>query len=248
MCIVAGAIGASVVGGVLAGDAQEDAANAAAGAQRDASAAQIAESRRQFDEIRKLLEPYTKAGPQALTAQQNLIGLGGTAAQQQAIRALETSPQFTSLVKSGENAILQNASATGGLRGGNVQAALAQFRPNILSSLIEGQYAKLGGLTSIGQNAAAGVGNAGMASSSQINQALGNIGSAQAGAALASGQAQANMIGGISQGIGQLAGKLFSPTPQLTGADISAINTYNSGTANLGLAPSSGLPYGGLGF
>jgi len=239
-------IGATIIGGAMAGDAQEDAANAAAGATRESSAAQIAESKRQFDAIQKLLEPYTKAGPQALTAQQNLIGLNGAGAQQTAINQLQQSPQFGSLVQAGENAILQNASATGGLRGGNTQAALAQFRPNILSSLIESQYSKLGGLTSLGQNAAAGVGNAGMATTSSINQALGNIGSAQAGAALASGQAAQQQIGGITQGLGQAFGYLQKPA--LTANDIAAINTYNAGTSNLSLAPSSGLTPGGLSF
>ena len=179
-------VGTSLVGGYMASEAQGDAADTAANAQTQSSQAQIGESRRQFDEIRKLLEPYTTAGPGALSQQQALLGLSGAGAQRSAIGALEQSPQMQALTQQGENAILQNASATGGLRGGNIQAALAQFRPQILSSMIDSQYSKLGGLTSIGQNAAAGVGNAGMNASNQVNQALGNIGSAQAGAALAS--------------------------------------------------------------
>lgn len=190
--------GATVVGGYFASESAADAADSAAQAQGDASAAQISESRRQFNAIQDLLTPYTQAGTGALTAQQNLLGLNGTDEQQKAIGAISGSPQMAALLQQGENAILQNASATGGLRGGNTQAALAQFRPQLLSQLIQQQYSNLGGITSIGQNAAAGVGNAGQNSSNQIINALGQQGAAQAGAALASGQANAQMWGGIA--------------------------------------------------
>lgn len=197
--------GATVVGGIMSSRSASKAAKSAAGAQSDAAGAQIAvadaqiaESQRQFDSIQELLKPYTQAGTGALTGQQNLLGLNGAAAQQQAISALEGSPAMQALTQQGENAILQNASATGGLRGGNVQGALAQFRPQLLNQLIQQQYSNLGGLVSVGQNAAAGVGNAGQNSSNQIINALGQQGAAQAGAALATGQANANMWGGIA--------------------------------------------------
>jgi len=159
---------------------------------------QIEESQRQFDAIQELLKPYSQAGVGALGQQQALIGLSGADEQQRAIDALSSSPQMAALTTQGENAILQNESATGGLRGGNVQAALAQFRPQLLSQLIQQQYSNLGGLVSVGQNAAAGVGNAGQNSSNQIINALGQQGAAQAGAALAQGQAQAGMWNNIA--------------------------------------------------
>jgi hypothetical protein len=214
MCIAAAVIGASAVGGAISSNAQKKAAKGAAAAEVQAAEMQIEESRRQFDEIRQLMSPYVQAGNTALGQQQALLGLAGQDAQASAINALQGSSQFAALQQQGENAILQNAAATGGLRGGNTQGALAQFRPALLNQLIESQYSKLGGLTSIGQNAAAGVGNAGMTTTGQINQALGNMGSAQAGAALASGQATANAVGGVVNAIGFSAGKglgIFAP-------------------------------------
>lgn len=194
--------GAMVVGGYMASseasDAASDAASSAAQAQGQASDQSIAESQRQFNAIQELLRPYTSAGTSALGQQQALIGLNGQSAQQRAINAISQGPQMQAMQQQGENSILQNASATGGLRGGNTQGALAQFRPQLLNQLIQQQYGNLGGLTSIGQNAAAGVGNAGMQSSAQIQQALQQQGAAQAGSALAQGQAQSNMWGGIS--------------------------------------------------
>jgi curli biogenesis system outer membrane secretion channel CsgG len=199
-------VGGSLIGGVMSSNAQKKAANTAASAEIYAAELQMEESRRQFDEIRALMRPYVDAGNEAMNQQRALLGLSGQGAQASAINALQNSSQFAALQQQGENAILQNAAATGGLRGGNTQGALAQFRPALLNQLIESQYSKLGGLTSIGQNAAAGVGNAGMTTTGQINQALGNMGSAQAGAALARGQANANMIGGITNAFGTLAG------------------------------------------
>jgi hypothetical protein len=190
--------GATVVGGYMASKSASKAASSASAAQSRAADAQIAESQRQFDAIQELLKPYSEAGTGALAQQKALIGLGGAEAQQQAISALENSPTMQALTQQGETGILQNASATGGLRGGNVQAALAQFRPQLLSQLIQQQYSNLGGLVSVGQNAAAGVGNAGQNSSNQIIAALGQQGAAQAGNALAQGQAQAGMWNNIA--------------------------------------------------
>lgn len=243
MCIAAAIAGSTIVGGVISADAQRSASNKASDAQSASAQAQIGESRRQFDEIRKLLEPYTTAGTGALSQQQALLGLSGAGAQRSAISALEQSPQMQALTQQGENAIRQNASATGGLRGGNIQAALAQFRPQILSSMIENQYSKLGGLTSIGQNAAAGVGNAGMNASNQVNQALGNIGSAQAGAALASGQAQAGFANTLGQVGGFVGSRLFGGSGITPSAG--SVDAYNSiGNVQFGAGDTSGLGFG----
>lgn len=194
--------GATLIGGAMSSNSQKKAANKAADAQLESTRLGIAEQQRQFDAIQKLLAPYVQAGNQAIGAQGNLIGLNGNAKQAAAIKALESSPQFTSLVHQGENAILQNASATGGLRGGNVQAALGQFRPSMLSSLIQQQFDRLGGFTSLGQNAAAGVGNAGMQTGSAISGLLQQQGAARAGAALAGGRAQANTWNSAANAVG----------------------------------------------
>lgn len=194
----------TLLGGIMGGKSQEKAANTAAGAQTEAARLGIEEQRRQFDQIRELLKPYTEAGTGAIGGYQNLMGLGGAEAQQQAIQGLANSPEMQALTQQGEEAILANASATGGLRGGNTQAALAQFRPQVLSSLINQQMSRFGGLMSLGQNAAAGVGNAGMQTGSNVAGLLGSQGAAQAGAALAGGRAQAGMWQGFGQALGML--------------------------------------------
>lgn len=204
--LAVGMVGASVVGGALSSRAQRKSANAAANAQIEASEMGVEEQRRQFDAVQKILKPYADAGLSGLSGQQNLLGINGTAAQQAAINNINNSSEMQTYLQQGENAILQNASATGGLRGGNTQAALAQFRPQLLNQMINQRYQNYAGLTSLGQNAAAGTGNAGMQTASNISNLYQQSGAAQAGAALAQGQASANMWNGVSQAIGQVSG------------------------------------------
>jgi hypothetical protein len=199
-------VGTAVVSSAVSSNAQKKAANRAASAQEQSAQLGIEEQQRQFDKVRDLLQPYVEAGTGALGAQQALVGLSGADAQRQAIAGIQNSPQFSALKKTGEESILANASATGGLRGGNVQGALGQFSPNLLAQLIEQQYGRLGGLTSMGQNAAAGVGNAGMQTGQGISQLLQQQGAAQAGNALAAGRANAAMYNTIGQSIGTFAG------------------------------------------
>jgi len=230
-----------VIGGALGGAFEgSESVSQASGAQQQAAQGGIDEQRRQFDAVQKLLQPYTQAGAGALAQQQALLGMGTPEAQQQAINALQSGPQFQALQQQGENAILQNASATGGLRGGNVQGALAQFRPALLSGLIDQQYSRLGGLSSLGQNAAAGVGNAGMSTGTNIATLLGRQGQAQAGGIL--GQ-QSALTGGINQAFGAVQGaggfgQLFGGN---TGSNLQAqFSQTPIGSSGFG----SGLAYG----
>jgi len=187
--------GAALYGSRKAGKASGKAAEA----QADASEAGVAEQKRQFDKMVSLLSPYVKAGTGSLAQQQNILGLGGAKNQAAAISGIEKSPYFQSVAKQGESAILQNASATGGLRGGNTQGALAQFRPALLNQLVQQQYQNLGGITALGQNSAAQTGNAGMQSATNIAGLLGQQGQAQAGGIIGQAQAQNQMIGNLLQ-------------------------------------------------
>jgi hypothetical protein len=194
---------------------QASAAGEAAGIQAGAAQAGIEEQRRQFDAMRELLKPYTEAGLPALQQQQAFLGLQGPEAERAAIERIRGGETFQALAGQGEEALLQRASATGGLRGGNIQGALAQFRPQLLSSLIDQQYGRLGGLTTMGQRSAAGVGAAGMESGTNIANLLSQQGSAQAGGALGEAKAYGKLFNlpaqflGMQMGAGGKAGMGF---------------------------------------
>lgn len=201
MALVAAGLG--LAGTLAASSASSGAADAAS---EGAQASQI-QQMQMMQQIQKMLKPYRQAGKQGLQGMLDLVGLGGADAQQSAINALEKSPQFTSLVKTGENAILQNASATGGLRGGNTQAALAEFRPQMLSNIIESQYAKLADLAGRGQNAAVNTGAGMQGYAMNIGNLMNQQGQIGADAAMAKGQNIQDLFGMFGNAYGQYLGK-----------------------------------------
>ena len=208
--------GLVVAGSQLLGSSmQAKAAGSAAETQASAAGAGIEEQRRQFDAMQALLKPYTEAGTPALEAQQAFLGLRGPEAERAAIDRIRGGETFKALSQQGEEAMLQRASATGGLRGGNIQGALAQFRPQLLSSLIEEQYGRLGGMTQLGQRSAAGVGAAGMETGTNVSNLLASQGAARAGGQLGEAKAFGQLLNlpaqflGMQYGAGGKAGMGF---------------------------------------
>jgi hypothetical protein len=230
---------AAIVGGssLLGGLVQSNSAKQASKAQTQSAQQGIEEQRRQLEESRRILSPYVTAGTDAigglrpyadagvgaLEQQQILLGLRGEEAQRSAIQALEQGGGFQAQVRQGEEALLQRGSATGGLRGGNIQAALAQFRPQMLQQAIEDQYGRLGGLTALGQTttqniaqlgqaSAAGQSAAGLQTGANIANLFGQQGAARAGSQIAQGQAFGNVLNlpaqflGMQYGAGQTPG------------------------------------------
>ena len=236
--------GLIVGGSMLLGSAtQASAAGEAADIQAGAAERGISEQRIAFDKLQALLKPYVDVGGPALTGlkpyaeagapafeqQQALIGLRGPEAERAAIERISGGARFQELAQQGEEALLQRASATGGLRGGNIQGALAQFRPQLLSSLIEQQYGRLGGLADIGretqtnllkigQSSAAGVGAQGVTTGTNVGNLLAQEGAARAGGEL--GQAKAY-------------GQLFNMPGQLLGAQYGAGGKLGLGFGSL---------------
>ena len=133
-------------------------------------------------------------------------GVSAADAQRNAISGIANGEQFKALTQQGEYGLMANAAATGGLRGGDTQGALAQFRPQMLQGLIDRQLASLGGIASNGQQAAGNTGIAAQNTGQQVNSSLGNIGQAQAGGALGQAQAWNNAGAGVMQTLGRFGG------------------------------------------
>ena len=165
-----------------------------------------------------LMNPYIKAGTSALGQMLNLNGTNGDDAQQTAINTIQNSSQFTSLRDQGYDALNQNAAATGGLRGGNQEAALGQFAPNMLNTLIQQQLANYEHIAANGQQAASGL--AGMVGNLQISKAnpgqdIANLyshqGAAQAGGDIARGNAYNSMWGSFGGAANYGFGQAMQP-------------------------------------
>ena len=201
MAIAAAAYGGFELVKGTTGNFGEDAATAA----REGSAAQQEELDRAIAELRagntgaqQSLDPYAQAGQGALDMQQALLGTLGPEAQQQAFAQIENSPMFQGLLQQGETSLLQNASATGNIRGGNTQVALAQFRPQLLNQLIAQQYAGLAGLSGQGQSAASKQAGFAQQTGANVASVFGDRGAARAGGII--GETQ-NRLAGRQQAV-----------------------------------------------
>lgn len=197
---------AAIGGSVVASNAASGAAAGASGALQGGLNEGIGTLRNSLDAVTAMLKPWVSSGTTALSGLMDLSGLNGAPQQAFALQQLQASPAFTSQQKLGENRILANASATGGLRGGNVQGALSQFNDSLLSGIIAQQTGTLSGLSNTGLGAATNTANATLSVDQQVAQAQGAIGQAQAGGILGQGQAAASLATGVANGVGMLAG------------------------------------------
>lgn len=222
-------ISAVVVGGAALGGAvlQGSAARSAASTQARAAEAGQETQRQMFERTQEILRPYveagtaqlpmlagyTEAGPQAFERQLALAGLAGPQAQQAAIQQVQAQPRFGALTRAGEEAILANAAATGGLRGGNTQNALARFRSDLLADELDREYARFGGLTAFGQGvsqnlaqmgqaAGASTGTAAMQAGQTIAGLQGAAGAARAGGTIGAASAYGNLLNLPAQVVG----------------------------------------------
>lgn len=125
-----------------------------AGAQLDAVEQGTGELRTALEDIMASFQPFQQAGTDALSSLQAFSGLGAPEAQAAAAESVASGPLFEALSRQGEDALLANAAATGGLRGGDLQAALAQFRPTLLNEMIQQRIQNLQGLSGTGLQAA----------------------------------------------------------------------------------------------
>lgn len=198
----------SFVGGLIGGGKAKKAS-------KKAQAAQVAALQQGIDKIaqentlgRNDNLPFLEAGTDALGAERALLGLDGEGAQGKAIAELRDSPLFRSLFDTGEEAILQNASATGGLRGGNTQRSLYDLGEDTLTRVIEQQLARLGGLRGAGQQTGAFLAGAGADSARSIADLFSGQGQARATGLLTRGGINAQNWSNAGGFLDSVAGKI----------------------------------------
>ena len=103
------------------------------------------------------------------------------------------SPAYQNYLQQGEESILRNAAATGGVRGGAVNPALALNQFNVTQGLVDKNLRGLQGFTNPNLNTA------------NIANTYGNMGNVQQQSAIAQGQANQNLAGmGLSTIMGGL--------------------------------------------
>lgn len=165
-------------------EASEDAAEIQAQYQREALD--------YLKEVEALPRQYREA---ALTQLGAVYGLKGTPAEQQAAMSrLEQSPYYKAVMSgraAGEESILRNASATGGLRSGNTQEALVDYNAQLKNQAIMQSIGGLQGFAGQPTNA------------NQIASLTSGIGNTYAQGIIGGAQAQQAGLGmGINTGLG----------------------------------------------
>ena len=195
-------IGGAIVGGLFSSKSNDKAVDA----QVEGQDKSIEEQRRQFDATQANLKPFQDAGQAAIGEQQNLIGLNGNEAQQASFDAFNASPGQKFLRDRAQKNLVRNASAIGGLGGGNVRSALVEQGVGFAQQDYNNQFGRLGQLAGQGQTAATNIGNFGANASNNISNAYGNIGNARATGIQNQNQIFQNVLGQVSGGFGQLGG------------------------------------------
>lgn len=201
----------SLVGGLLGGGKQKKASRRAEAAQLEYLNKALAEQQRQFDTTQQNFEPYNNLGRASLGPLGDLTGVNGNDAQGSAIEALRASPFYQSLYRSGEEALLANASATGGLRGGNTQRGLADFGADTLATTIDRQLANLGGLAGMGLGSTESLANFGANKANAVSNLYGQQGQVRAGGLLTRGGITAQQYNNAGSFLDD-AVKAFLPT------------------------------------
>lgn len=177
----------SLIGSVIGGGKAKKASKNAEAAQLEYLNKAIAEQQRQFDVTRADYQPYLSSGLSGLSDLSDLIGINGADAQSAGLVNVQNSPMLASVIRNGEEALLANASATGGLRGGNVQRGLADFRSDAFVDQLNQQIARLVRLAGLGQGATDSVSAFGANASNNIANTYGQQGQVRAGGILTRG-------------------------------------------------------------
>lgn len=201
---IVGGAAIGVIGSSMAADKAAGATEAAAKMSTDAQLAQLD----YLKEVDKLPKQYREA---ALAKIGGAYGVGEPGQQAEFFKGLQDNPLYQSMIASGEagkqageEAIMRQAGATGGLRSGNVQSNLYKFNTEFdtdlknkaLLATYEDQIQGLRGLANLpGQT-------------TNIAQTMGNIGATQAQGIVAQGQIAQQGIQGatnaVTSGVGNL--------------------------------------------
>ena len=151
--------------------------NKAANAAKDASAAQVAEAQRQYDQTRADFAPYRQAGYSALGKLSSMYGLNGATPNDGGFTA---SPGYQFRLDQGIQAAERSAAARGSLASGGTMKAIQRYGEGLASSEYDNYVSRLAQLAGVGQSATGSTTAAGQTASQTISNALGNAGAARA--------------------------------------------------------------------
>jgi hypothetical protein len=197
-----------MLGSILSAGAAKDASRSAQAAQTQGYQTATGNEQSAYNTISGNFSPYLAAGQGAVGAYGNLLGINGAPNQQAAITSLQASPYYQSLYNTGRESLLQNASATGGLRGGNTESGLYQLGSNTLAQTIQNQLTNLQGATSMGLSATGALSGYGAETANMLASLATGQGNATAQDILQRGNLTAGMWNSLGSGLDSMAQKI----------------------------------------
>lgn len=204
--MVAAAVGATVVAGVASSAMAANQAGKANASQQQQAQSQLELAQRQYDTMQSQISPYLDAGNSGLTGYQDLLGANGADAQGNAINDIKTGAQYQGDMKTANEAILANQSATGGLRGSNTSNILGNTSISTLNGLITQKLAGYGQLMNNGLNSISASQAASNVFQNNSNQATQNSANASSQYDAALSNSFKSGLGSITQGFNAFAG------------------------------------------
>lgn len=183
----------SFVGDIIGGVIQDRSAKRADNTMREATAAEIAENRRQYDTTRADFAPYREKGINALTQLSGDIDRPVTAAE------VMQDPGYQFGMDQGQRAIGQRIAAGGGRVSGQALKASARFGTDYATAGYGAAYQRkqdrlnrLAAIAGVGQTATGQTAQAGQFATGNIGQALNSQGAATAASQMYRGNIWAN--------------------------------------------------------
>lgn len=201
-------IAAPIVGGLLGSKS----ASKQASAQQQGYDASTQLSREQFDYIKNILAPYQQAGQAALPALQSFINQPQDKFNFD-YNSYFNSPEYAALMGQQNEQALRTGSATGGIRGGDTQAALATIAPQLAQQAranAQNEFSLNQGAQLNRFNMLQGIAGLGTGAANQVGNAAQNYGQIAGNNAIMAGQSRADAIGQRYNSIGGGLGGLFS--------------------------------------
>ena len=225
--VAAAVIGSTVVGGLISADAAGDAADTAAGASREASAASIAEQRRQYDLSRADYAPYLAAGTGAV----NRLGAGVAAGGEfGSVTPFDfrydqnTDPGYGFRFSEGMKGLERGAAARGGLLSGATLRGITRYGQDMGSQEYQNAFNRyttgfnantgernqlfnrLSGVAGTGQTATNQIGAQGATMASNIGNAYMTNAANTGNAAMAAAGQRQSAFGGAANALGRMYG------------------------------------------
>jgi hypothetical protein len=179
------------------------AADKQAQAMTEASDKSTALQREMFNKQMEVFTPFLEAGAGALPYLQEYLTKQPERFEFKAQDYTQT-PEYQQIAQQAEQAVMRNQAATGGMRSGGAQAALAGISPQILQQLRNEDYQRQLQQYSVNQGAQTdaynrlmGIAGLGFGGAQQTGSAAGQFGSAAGQNAMMTGQALSNQAANV---------------------------------------------------